>query len=63
MAPVAEPAWASVKKTYEDSILTKLRKDEEGGKAVTKKDRLDAIEYWMDRLLWDAVTTQQHGKP
>lgn len=63
MPPLNEPSWASVKKTYDDAILVKLRKDTENGKAVSKQDRLNAIEYWMDRLLWDAVATQKNDKP
>lgn len=65
MPPISEPAgWQKVKATYDESINVKLRKDKkDDGSPVTPDDRLAAIEYWIDRLLWDAVAVQQKGKP
>lgn len=65
MPPMAEPAgWQKVKATYDESINVKLRKDtKDDGTAVTKQDRLDAIEYWMNRLLLDAQAVVKKGKP
>ena len=65
MSPIPEPTgWPSIKGTYDTYLLEgKLRKDVDNGKTVTKEDRLAAIEYWMDRLLLDAITTSKKGKP
>ena len=65
MSPVSEPSgWPRVKATYDESMSVKLQTDaKDDGTPVTQMDRLEAIEYWMSRLLTDAVAIARKGKP
>lgn len=58
------PIWINIKTTYDTSISAKLLETRKPDKTpVTDEDRIDAIKYWMTRLIDDAYAIAKTGKP
>ncbi len=58
--------WPNIRRTYDEAIRAKLLERtwrDDPKVRVTEEDRQKAIQYWMARLIEDAVAIAKTGKP